>query len=52
MVKRQDQDQQVLSVRISSLDDECDRVIEPLRIKLEIEVADRATVLNAQAALR
>jgi hypothetical protein len=31
------------SVRISSLDDECDRGIKPLRIRLEIEVAKRVT---------
>jgi hypothetical protein len=29
-------------IRISSLDDECDRVIKPLRIRLEIEVAKKA----------
>jgi hypothetical protein len=32
----------VKAVRISSLDDECDRAIKPLRIKLEIEVAKKA----------
>jgi len=31
-----------LSVRISSLDDDCDRVIKPFRIRLEIEVAKKA----------
>ena len=38
---RQDQQVLMITVRISSLDDECDRVIKPLRIKLEIDVADR-----------
>jgi hypothetical protein len=36
MVKRQNQ--QVIMI-ICSLDDGCDRVIKPLRIRLEIEVA-------------
>jgi hypothetical protein len=39
MVKRQDQ--QVLMI-ICSLDDDCDRDINPLRIRLEIEVAKKA----------